>query len=127
MVAGATEFSVVHQNHSEGRGLEGSRPSTTSSTKAAKDGRRIFFVEGENALVDIPGAEQIVSKMPDAPAGYEIARVDVVVRLRRKGLTSFGFARRRGTGGTTTGRLRVREALGQTCGPRWWSRAARSR
>ena len=42
-----------------------------------------FFVEGENALVDIPGAEMIVGKMPLAPAGYEIARIDVVVRLRR--------------------------------------------
>jgi Fur family iron response transcriptional regulator len=44
-----------------------------------------FFVEGENALVDIPGAEEIVSRMPVAPEGYDIARIDVVVRLRRKG------------------------------------------
>ena len=44
-----------------------------------------FFVEGDNALVDIPGADDIVSKMPLAPAGYEIARIDVVVRLRKKG------------------------------------------
>src|SRR6202048_2053031 len=43
-----------------------------------------FFVEGENALVDIPDAEAIVGKMPVAPAGFEIARVDVVVRLKRK-------------------------------------------
>ena len=42
-----------------------------------------FYVEGENALVDIPGAEMIVGKMPSAPDGYEIARIDVVVRLRR--------------------------------------------
>src|SRR5436853_5175899 len=43
-----------------------------------------FFVEGEDALVDIPGAQVIVNKLPTAPDGYEIARVDVVVRLRRK-------------------------------------------
>jgi Fur family iron response transcriptional regulator len=43
-----------------------------------------FFVEGDNALVDIPGAEELLSKMPAAPVGYEIARVDVVVRLRKK-------------------------------------------
>jgi Fur family transcriptional regulator, iron response regulator len=43
-----------------------------------------FFVEGESALVDIPNAGDIVGKMPQAPEGYEIARVDVVVRLRRK-------------------------------------------
>ncbi|MBV9558472.1 MAG: transcriptional repressor [Pseudolabrys sp.] len=43
-----------------------------------------FFVEGGNELLDIPGAEVIVDKTPTAPEGYEIARVDVVVRLRRK-------------------------------------------
>src|SRR6266850_2582332 len=43
-----------------------------------------FFVEGENALVDIPNAEPIVGKTPVAPEGYEIARIDVVVRLKRK-------------------------------------------
>jgi Fur family iron response transcriptional regulator len=44
-----------------------------------------FFVEGGNDLLDIPGAEVIVNKTPTAPEGYEIARIDVVVRLRRKG------------------------------------------
>jgi Fur family iron response transcriptional regulator len=43
-----------------------------------------FFVEGEEALLDIPDADAIVGKMPAAPAGYEIARIDVVVRLRKK-------------------------------------------
>ncbi|MFN3295012.1 MAG: transcriptional repressor, partial [Gemmobacter sp.] len=43
-----------------------------------------FFVEGEDALVDIPEAEVVVEKAPIAPEGYEVARVDVVVRLRRK-------------------------------------------
>jgi Fur family iron response transcriptional regulator len=42
-----------------------------------------FFVEGENAVVDIPGSDVIVDKLPTPPEGYEIARVDVVVRLRR--------------------------------------------
>ncbi|MBV8418691.1 MAG: transcriptional repressor, partial [Hyphomicrobiales bacterium] len=43
-----------------------------------------FFVEGENALVDIPNADVIVDKMPAAPEGYEVARVDVIVRVKRK-------------------------------------------
>jgi Fur family iron response transcriptional regulator len=43
-----------------------------------------FFVEGEDALLDIPNADVIVGKTPTPPEGYEIARVDVVVRLRRK-------------------------------------------
>jgi Fur family iron response transcriptional regulator len=44
-----------------------------------------FFVEEENELLDIPGADMIVGNQPTPPEGYEIARVDVVVRLRRKG------------------------------------------
>ncbi len=43
-----------------------------------------FFVEGEDELLDIPSSDVIVGKTPEAPEGYEIARVDVVVRLRRK-------------------------------------------
>jgi Fur family iron response transcriptional regulator len=42
-----------------------------------------FFVEGENALVDIPNAEVMLDRLPHAPQGYEVARVDVVVRLRK--------------------------------------------
>ena len=43
-----------------------------------------FFVEGEDALVDIPEAQVILDTAPSAPEGYEIARIDVVVRLKRK-------------------------------------------
>ncbi len=43
-----------------------------------------FFVEGDDELLDIPGATVIVDKAPTPPEGYEIARVDVVVRLRKK-------------------------------------------
>ncbi|MBI3433770.1 MAG: transcriptional repressor [Proteobacteria bacterium] len=42
-----------------------------------------FFVEGENAILDIPDADAILGSLPAPPAGYEVARVDVVVRLRR--------------------------------------------
>ncbi|HEY5305443.1 MAG TPA: Fur family transcriptional regulator [Pseudolabrys sp.] len=43
-----------------------------------------FFIEGADELLDIPGADVIVGKTPVPPEGYEIARVDVVVRLRKK-------------------------------------------
>ncbi len=43
-----------------------------------------FLVEDEFALSDIPGAALWLESMPVIPKGYEIARVDVVVRLRRK-------------------------------------------
>jgi Fur family iron response transcriptional regulator len=42
-----------------------------------------FLVEGENAVIDIPASEVEVAALPQPPEGYEIARVEVVVRLRR--------------------------------------------
>lgn len=43
-----------------------------------------FFVEGEEMLYDIPGSEVAVGELPEPPPGMEIARVDVIVRLRRR-------------------------------------------
>jgi Fur family transcriptional regulator, iron response regulator len=43
-----------------------------------------FIVEGETTVFDIPGPHVAVDKLPQPPEGYEVARVDVVVRLRRK-------------------------------------------
>jgi Fur family iron response transcriptional regulator len=45
---------------------------------------RHFFVEGEDVVFDIPDAGSDRRKTPTPPEGFEIARVDVVVRLRRK-------------------------------------------
>jgi Fur family iron response transcriptional regulator len=43
-----------------------------------------FFIESEHNLVDIPDAKSIVGELPQVPEGYEISRVDVVVRLKPK-------------------------------------------
>jgi Fur family iron response transcriptional regulator len=43
-----------------------------------------FFIEDQNDLMDIPSTDVLVGKAPVAPEGYEIARIDVVVRLRPK-------------------------------------------
>ena len=43
-----------------------------------------FFIESEHNLVDIPDTNSIVGELPQVPEGYEISRVDVVVRLRPK-------------------------------------------
>ena len=42
-----------------------------------------FFVEDDNRVIDIPDGQMGVGRLPDPPPGYEISRVDVVVRLRR--------------------------------------------
>ncbi len=43
-----------------------------------------FLVEDTNVLLDIPGSHIAIGPVPEAPDGMEIARVDVIVRLRRK-------------------------------------------
>lgn len=43
-----------------------------------------FFVEDEQTVLDIPESDMAIGQLPEAPAGFEIARVDVTVRLRRK-------------------------------------------
>ena len=41
-----------------------------------------FYIEDRHELMDIPSTNMIVGKPPMAPDGYEITRIDVVVRLR---------------------------------------------
>ena len=43
-----------------------------------------FFWESEDILTDAPSDQLVISNLPDAPEGAEIAGVDVVIRLRRK-------------------------------------------
>ena len=42
-----------------------------------------FYWEETHALTDAPAEEVTISALPVAPLGTEIARVDVVIRLRR--------------------------------------------
>jgi len=79
----ATVYNTLHQFTEVGLlrqvAVDGSK--TYFDTNATN--HHHFFVEGENELVDIPGTDVIVGKMPSAPSGYEVARIDVVVRLRK--------------------------------------------
>ena len=79
----ATVYNTLHQFTDVGLlrqvAVDGSK--TYFDTNATQ--HHHFFVEGENALLDIPDTEVVVGKTPIPPDGYEIARIDVVVRLRR--------------------------------------------
>jgi Fur family iron response transcriptional regulator len=80
----ATVYNTLHQFTEVGLlrqvAVDGSKTYFDTNTSA----HHHFFLEDDNALVDIPGAEEIVGKLPAAPPGYEVARIDVVVRLRKK-------------------------------------------
>ncbi len=43
-----------------------------------------FYWEDDAHLTDAPSDELVISRLPKAPEGAEIASVDVVIRLRRK-------------------------------------------
>jgi Fur family transcriptional regulator, iron response regulator len=43
-----------------------------------------FYLENSHELIDIPDPQFALSKMPEIPHGYEIARVEMVVRLRKR-------------------------------------------
>lgn len=47
-----------------------------------------FLVEGTNDLIDVRPSELTISRTPTAPDGFEIVKVDVIVRVRRKALCS---------------------------------------
>jgi Fur family transcriptional regulator, iron response regulator len=80
----ATVYNTLHQFTDVGLlrqvAVDGSK--TYFDTNATQ--HHHFFVEGENVLFDIPDADALVGEPPIPPEGYEIARIDVVVRLRRK-------------------------------------------
>ena len=56
------------------------RPISTPTSSA----HHHFYLEGNHELVDIPDPHLVLQKMPEVPEGYEISRVDMVVRLRKK-------------------------------------------
>jgi Fur family iron response transcriptional regulator len=43
-----------------------------------------FFWEDRSELTDAPADELEIARLPDAPDGAEISKVDVVIRLRRR-------------------------------------------
>ncbi len=80
----ATIYNNLHQFTEAGLvqqiAVDGSKAFFDTNTAA----HHHFFLAGEHDLIDIPADEVVLGKLPGPPAGYEITRVDVVIRLRRK-------------------------------------------
>ena len=80
----ATIYNTLHQFTQVGLlrqvAVDGSKAYFDTNVRA----HHHFFIEGRDELLDIPSTEVVVGKTPAAPEGYEVARVDVVVRLRKK-------------------------------------------
>lgn len=78
----ATVYNTLHQFTEAGLlrqlAVDGSKSFFDTNTTE----HHHFFVEGEEELMDVP-VDIHVGEVPAPPAGMEIARVDVIVRLRR--------------------------------------------
>jgi Fur family iron response transcriptional regulator len=80
----ATVYNTLHQFTETGLlreiAVDGSK--TYFDTNASD--HHHFYVEGDSRLLDIPGTELLVGRLPTPPDGFDVARIDVIVRLRRK-------------------------------------------
>ncbi len=80
----ATVYNTLHQFTEAGLlreiAVDGSK--TYFDTNASE--HHHFYVEGDSRLLDIPGAELLVGRHPTPPDGFDVARIDIIVRLRRK-------------------------------------------
>jgi Fur family transcriptional regulator, iron response regulator len=80
----ATVYNTLHQFKEAGLlrqvAMEGSKTYFDTNTS----NHHHFFIEGEDRMIDIPGVQLEVADLPEPPEGMEIARVDVIVRLRKK-------------------------------------------
>lgn len=78
----ATVYNTLHQFTEAGLlrqlAVDGSKSFFDTNTTE----HHHFFVEGEESLIDVP-VDIHVGEVPAPPPGMEIARVDVIVRLRR--------------------------------------------
>jgi Fur family transcriptional regulator, iron response regulator len=80
----ATIYNTLHQFTSAGLLREVSVNGSKTYFDTNVSDHHHFFVENEHNLIDIPSADAIIGTLPEVPPGYEVCRVDVVIRLRRK-------------------------------------------
>jgi Fur family transcriptional regulator, iron response regulator len=80
----ATVYNTLNQFTEAGLLREVAVEGTRTYFDTNTDDHHHFYVEDENRVFDIPGPHVEIGDLPPAPAGMEIIRVDVVVRLRNK-------------------------------------------
>jgi Fur family iron response transcriptional regulator len=80
----ATVYNTLHQFTEAGLLRELAVDGSKSYFDTNVGDHHHFFVEGDNVMFDIPADTIGIGRLPEAPEGMEIVRVDVVVRVRKK-------------------------------------------
>jgi Fur family iron response transcriptional regulator len=81
----ATVYNTLHQFTTAGLLREVVVEPGRSYFDTNIDDHHHFFSESAGTLQDIPGHGVVISGLPDAPAGTQIRRVEVIVRLGPEG------------------------------------------
>jgi len=81
----ATVYNTLHQFTEAGLLREVVVEPGRSYFDTNTDDHHHFFAEPSGVLQDIPGESVVVSGLPQPPAGTEIHRVEVIVRVRLDG------------------------------------------
>ena len=80
----ATVYNTLHQFTEVGLLREIAVDGTKTYFDTNTDDHHHFFDETNGAVTDVPHGGLSLSRVPEAPDGMEISRVDVVVRIRPK-------------------------------------------
>ncbi len=80
----ATVYNTLHQFTEAGLLMQIAIDGSKSYFDTNTSDHHHFYTEDDHRIIDIPQRRVAVDGVPNAPDGYEISRIDVVVRLRRK-------------------------------------------
>ena len=80
----ATVYNTLHQFTAAGLLRQVAIDSSKSYFDTNNTEHHHYCLEDRHELMDIPPTDVAVGKVALPPAGYEVVRIDVVVRLRRK-------------------------------------------
>ena len=84
----ATVYNTLHQFTEVGLLRQIAIDSSKSYFDTNNTEHQHYYIEDRHELIDIPPTNVVLGKAPEPPEGYEIVRIDVVVRLRRKTINS---------------------------------------
>jgi Fur family iron response transcriptional regulator len=80
----ATIYNTLRTFCGAGLMVEVAADGTRSFFDTRTDDHPHFYWEDDGSITDAPADAVRLARLPDPPAGAEIARVDVVIRLRRR-------------------------------------------
>jgi Fur family iron response transcriptional regulator len=85
----ATVYNTLHQFNAAGLLREVVVDATRSYFDTNTSHHHHFFCEEDRCLVDIPGEELKVVKLPHPPPGTTVTEVDIVIRVRKNPVEKF--------------------------------------